>query len=156
MTEFIRGFRGEYQFMSNFMYVPVEYDGVIYPTNEHAFQAAKFADREYRAVIKAAKSPEEAKSLGKTRKYPLRDGWDDGLAVQVMSYINAQKFRKPKYRDLLLDTGEAILVETNRWNDDIWGDSTNTSTPGRNQLGIILMAIREALQAEEDEYLAEG
>jgi len=148
MTEFIRGFKDDYRFLSNFIYCDVEYDGVVYPTNEHAFQAAKFNDLDWRDVIKNAKSPGDAKALGRSRDFPMRDGWDAGVAVQVMSYINAQKYRVPKYRELLLATGDAVLVETNHWGDDTWGDSTTTSAPGKNQLGLILMTIRSALQAE--------
>lgn len=147
MTTYIRGFKDEYRFMSNFIYCTVEYDGVEYPTNEHAFQAAKFDDLEYREVIREAETPGDAKKLGRTRDFPMREGWDEGVAVQVMSYINAQKYSKPKYRNLLLETGDAVLVETNHWGDDTWGDSTTTDKPGKNQLGIILMSIRSALQA---------
>ena len=37
----ITRFHGEYRFLSNFYPVKVEYDGVQYPTVEHAYQAAK-------------------------------------------------------------------------------------------------------------------
>ena len=37
----IRSFTGEYRFLSNFFPSPVEFEGLVFPTVEHAFQAAK-------------------------------------------------------------------------------------------------------------------
>ncbi len=148
MTTFINGFFEEYRFLSNFWYAEVEYDGVIYPTTEHAFQAAKFDDLEYREEIRKAVSPGASKKLGQTREYPLREGWNEGLAAQVMGELCAKKFANhPELKKKLLATGDAILTETNHWGDDTWGNSTTTEAPGRNQLGIILMAVRSALRA---------
>lgn len=148
MTDFIRGFFDEYRFLSNFWFAEVEYDDVVYPTNEHAFQAAKFDDLAFRKVIQTAQSPGAAKRIGATREYPLREGWDAGVAVQVMGELNAQKYANhPELKKQLLTTGDAILVETNHWGDDTWGDSTTTATPGKNQLGLILMTVRAALRA---------
>lgn len=41
MPEKIRSFTGTHRFLSNFHPAPVLLDGVVYPTVEHAFQAAK-------------------------------------------------------------------------------------------------------------------
>lgn len=147
MVDYIRGFFKEYRFLSNFYDGPVTYEGEIYPTVEHAFQAAKFDDLSYRETIRNAETPGQSKRLGRTRDYPLRESWDSGLAVRVMGELVLDKFvSNPELGKKLLATGDAILVETNDWGDDIWGDSTTTDTPGRNQLGIILMNVRSALQ----------
>ena len=50
-----------------------------------------------------------------------------------------------EYGELLLATGDAKLVEHTD-NDDYWGDGGDGS--GRNELGRILMAVRDALRAE--------
>lgn len=147
MVDYIRGFFKEHRFLSNFYDSPVTYDGEIYPTVEHAFQAAKFDDLSYRETIRNAGTPGQSKRFGRTRDYPLREGWDSGLAVRVMGELVLDKFvSNPELGKRLLATGDAILVETNDWGDDIWGDSTTTDKPGRNQLGIILMNVRSALQ----------
>ena len=39
--ESINSFSGAYAFLSNFEPAPIYYDGLSYPTVEHAFQAAK-------------------------------------------------------------------------------------------------------------------
>jgi ribA/ribD-fused uncharacterized protein len=147
MVDYIRGFFEEHRFLSNFFASPVTYDDEVYSTVEHAFQAAKFDDLDYRETIRNAGSPGQSKRLGRTRDYPLREGWDSGLAVRVMAELVLDKFvSNPELGKRLLATGDAILVETNDWGDDIWGDSTTTDKPGRNQLGIILMNVRAALQ----------
>jgi ribA/ribD-fused uncharacterized protein len=151
MTEAIRGFFGEYRFLSNFTISEVEFEGVRYSTVEHAFQAAKFDDVAYREIIRSAPTPGRAKRLGATRNYPLREGWADGLAMTVMAELVAKKFVGNEHlKKRLLATGNAPLVETNDWGDDTWGDSTTTETPGRNQLGIILTAVRETLRTAEE------
>lgn len=150
MNKTVRGFDKEYRFLSNFTISDVQYDGVVYATVEHAFQAAKFEDLDYRETIRSAATPGAAKRLGRTRDYPLREGWADGLAIAVMAELVANKFSSnPHLKAKLLATDDAVLVETNNWGDDIWGDSTTTNTPGKNQLGIILMAVRASLRAAE-------
>lgn len=150
MTEAIRGFFGEHRFLSNFSISEVEFDGVRYSTVEHAFQAAKFDNLAYRETIRSAPTPGRAKRLGATRAYPLREGWSTGLSLTVMAELVAKKFTGNGHlKKLLLATGDAPLVETNDWGDDTWGDSTTTETPGRNQLGIILITVRESLRAAE-------
>ena len=40
-TAKIGEFDGKFRFLSNFYPSPIFYDGILYPTVEHAFQAAK-------------------------------------------------------------------------------------------------------------------
>jgi hypothetical protein len=54
----------------------------------------------------------------------------------------AQKFSYPYYRDLLLATGDAELIEGNVWNDVFWGVCNGI---GKNWLGKLLMQVREVL-----------
>ena len=39
--DWIPEFSGKYNFLSNFSNSPIKYEGIVYPTVEHAFQAAK-------------------------------------------------------------------------------------------------------------------
>lgn len=146
MTEYIRGFKNEHRFLSNFWPAEVEFEGKKYPTVEHAYQAAKFEHNGYRKVIRKAETPGIAKKLGSTRAYPIHADWNEGRAIAVMSDLLAQKFSDPELAKRLLDTDDAVLVETNSWGDDTWGDSTTTDEPGRNQLGILLMSVRASLR----------
>jgi len=59
------------------------------------------------------------------------------------------KFRQhDELRALLLATNDAILVEHTE-NDDFWGDGGDGS--GRNELGRVLMAVREVLRSEHED-----
>ena len=45
----------------------------------------------------------------------------------------------------LLATNDEYLIEGNTWGDRFWG---TVNGEGRNQLGIILMQVRDELRAE--------
>jgi hypothetical protein len=68
------------------------------------------------------------------------------VKIGVMREAVEAKFRQhEELRALLLGTGDAQLIEHTE-NDDFWGDGGDGS--GRNELGRILMAIRDALRRE--------
>jgi len=135
----IKGFFGEYRWLSNFWYSSVEYDGLIYPTVEHAYQAAKtysIADRE---IIKQANAPSDAKRLGKRVK--IRDDWHL-VKIDVMKDLLRKKFTLPALREKLLATGDSPLEEANTWGDTFWGTCEGL---GQNKLGELLMEVRNEL-----------
>lgn len=135
-------FDGEYAFLSNFYNSPFEYDGIIYPTNEHFFQAMKTSNREERERIAAAATPGKAKYLGRSVK--LRADWDTAR-VMVMKLGLYLKFTTSlELRDKLIATGDSELIEGNTWNDTYWGVCNNI---GHNMLGKCLMELREFLQS---------
>lgn len=57
-------FEGEYRFLSNFYPQPVIFEGMLFPSVEHAYQAAKTLDWDHRERIRALRSPSMAKSAG--------------------------------------------------------------------------------------------
>lgn len=136
----ILGFHGDFRFLSNFHYVRVTLDGVTYPTVEHAYQAAKTLDTAMRESIRLARTPGVAKRLG--RAVVLRPGWDE-MKLQVMHDLQVEKYSHPELADLLMWTGDRYLEETNVWKDRFWGVYEGR---GKNNLGIILMRIREWLK----------
>lgn len=75
MPSIIASFDGEHEFLSNFYPAPVVLDRLTFPTVEHAFQAAKTDDRVEKLAIRQAKTPGQAKRLG--RKVTLIDYWGD-------------------------------------------------------------------------------
>lgn len=134
----IRSFWGEFRFLSNFFPDPVEMDGVIYPTVEHAYQAAKTRDRKERSQIQKAETPGHAKKMGGRVK--LRKDWESSK-IGIMESLVLQKFQS--YSDLgdqLLATGDRTIVEENDWNDTFWGVCDGQ---GSNHLGKILMRVQE-------------
>lgn len=142
----IEQFRGEYFFLSNFYEAPVYYNGLLYYNNEAAFQAQKVLDREIQKQF-TNYAPRVAKARGK--KVQLRDDWEDVKYV-TMYDICLQKFiQNPDIRQKLIDTGDALLVEGNMWNDTTWGVSLRTGN-GKNWLGIILMDVRTIMRNLDD------
>lgn len=149
-------FSGAYAALSNFARIPVtlssqlEQREITYPTAEHAFNAAKTLDPAKRADILAARTPRQAKLLG--RQAVLRPGWDDAIRYKAMRAIIAAKFThdSPAGR-VLLRTGDALLVEGNMWHDQHWGDCrcgrNSCREPGANWLGRMLMEHRTELTA---------
>lgn len=121
------------------------YDNEFFQTPEHAYQAAKTLVPEERETIKKAETPRAARNLG--QKVTLREDWDD-IKLEVMSDITWDKFtRHTELKDRLLATGKALLIEGNTWGDKFWG---MCGGEGENNLGKILMQVRESLNVPSD------
>lgn len=142
MVEVIKKFSGEYEFLSNFADTLICDDaGIYYTTVEAAFQAAKTNDLELRRRM-ARFEPKDAKRFG--RKVDLRSDWD-GVKDEIMYQLVKKKFSDNSfgYRDKLLATRDAELIEGNTWNDRYWGVCRGE---GKNKLGQILMRVREEIR----------
>lgn len=136
-------FDGEYEFLSNFYYSPIKFEGIEYPTVEHYFQAMKSLSQEEREKIALCETPGRAKRMG--RKVNLRPDWEEvkesymyiGLGLKFATYSDL--------RQKLVDTYPEYLCEGTTWHDNIWG---NCSCPrciniqGQNKLGKLLMKVR--------------
>lgn len=160
--ESIDKFFGEYRWLSNFHLCSIEYEGIIYPSTEHAYQAAKSNDPEIRKQCLEMNCKEVkrwGRSLGDEILYVDKQGahmklskdWDTGPTwgqkrVRVMYDINLYKYKNhPELKKKLLATGDAQLIEGNTWGDKFWG----VCNGGANMLGKILMLIREELKNEK-------
>jgi ribA/ribD-fused uncharacterized protein len=138
----IESFEGEYAFLSNFWPSPIDVDRTTYPTVEHAYQAAKADNRPERERIAALPTPGAAKRAG--RKVTLRPDWEE-IKLDLMEDLVRRKFADPVLAERLLATGDEELVEGNTWNDRFWGVCRGE---GRNELGRILMRVREELRTK--------
>ena len=137
----IAEFQGDYRFLSNFYPATVEFEGITYPTVEHAYQSAKTLDLNDRKRIAALPTPSDAKREG--RKLKLREDWER-VKFDVMERCVRYKFtHDAELRAKLLATGDAILEEGNNWGDQVWGVVNGV---GENRLGKILMKVREELR----------
>lgn len=141
-------FDDKYAFLSNFYSSPIAPfdDGIIYPTVEHAFQAYKTTDINKRKEIAAQPTPGKAKRLG--RSVDMRPGWRD-IRKDIMYICLKDKFSESSLRERLLATGDAELIEGNTWHDNLWGDCycpKCQNIPGENNLGKLLMKIREEIK----------
>ncbi len=142
----INSFTGKYKFLSNFVYSPFTFNGSIWATVEHYFQAMKTNNSTYLEMIRLARCPSVAKQIG--RKVILRSDWEQ-VKVKVMRRAVYSKFSQiSSMKEKLLGTENILLIEGNTWHDNIWGDckcEKCKDTLGQNLLGKILMEVREEL-----------
>jgi ribA/ribD-fused uncharacterized protein len=129
--------------LSNFSAHSIRYEGVLYPTVEHAYHAQKFTDQAIVDEIMAAGSPLEAYSVAQRYKAARKQDWDE-IKVSVLYELVREKVRQhSEVREALLATADEEIVEVNP-NDDFWGNGKDGN--GQNQMGKILMKIREELR----------
>ena len=165
----IKGFDGEYAFLSNFYEHPMAIDVDVYddnmkadmplanmevyfPTSEHAFHAFKTLD-DWRILKQSEVSkfldftkyetPGKAKRAGKS--VDMNVALWNAVRTDVMRFVLKCKFKNAELRKKLLDTGDAYLEETNTWGDKYWGVCNGE---GDNHLGKLLMEIRDNLRKE--------
>ncbi|MFI6860941.1 NADAR family protein [Streptomyces sp. NPDC050421] len=138
---------------------PFTVDGVRYASAEHWMMAGKarlFGDAEAAERAVAAKSPAEAKKVGRLVRAFDGTVWEReryGLVVAG----SVHKFgQNPDLGGFLLGTGDRVLVEASPM-DRIWGiglaaDDPRAEDPatwrGLNLLGFALMEARAALRDE--------
>jgi ribA/ribD-fused uncharacterized protein len=130
-----------------------------YPTAEHWMMAQKallFADHAIHARILQAKSPSEAKSLGREVRHFDEATWKKHC-YDIVVCGNFHKFSQhPDLRKFLQDTGNRVLVEASPV-DRVWGiglaaGDERARNPrrwrGQNLLGFALMDVRERIGKE--------
>jgi ribA/ribD-fused uncharacterized protein len=140
MNKVIAKFAGDYDFLSNFYYSPLEYNSIEYPTAEHAYQAQKTLDEVKRQNIAKLPSAGLAKSAG--RKLKIRPDWEN-VKISVMEDILRIKFKKGTgLAERLKQTSPAFIEEGNTWGDKYWGKCNGA---GLNMLGRLLMRVRYSL-----------
>eukprot|EP00439_Symbiodinium_sp_Y106_P015034 s4244_g2.t1 len=144
----VERFQGPYKFLSNFFWSQLDYEGLCYPSVEHAFQAAKLRRNEERLAwgFTGSVSFGEAKRLG--RQVPLREDWKE-IREEVMASCLSAKFSDPSLREKLLRTGNRELIDGHSGSPDlIWGYHI-PSQKGENRLGLLLMDLRSKLRSPE-------
>jgi len=142
---------------SNFHPSVFTVDGQTFQTAEQYImyrKAMTFGDEASAEQILAARDPGECKKFGRHVR-PYDDAvWSavrDDVAFDACFHKFAQN---PPLRDVLLSTGDALLVEASP-TDAIWGIGfSEQDAPahrhqwGQNLLGLALMRVRNALREE--------
>jgi len=114
----------------------------LYPTSEHAYQAAKIEERAGRHSFTLDGSlgqsgPMVAKMKGK--HVHMRPSWDSEKKNFMAMIVSSKFARDPKIARDLVDTKDATIVEGHT-GDTYWGGK-------RNHLGNILMNVRVECRA---------
>lgn len=132
----------------NFASFQVEWRGRLWPTSEHAYQAAHFFDTapDLAEVIFNVRSAHEAFKIAKANGGKAPENWED-IKEEIMLDICRNKLRQHEYvQQKLLETGEAPIVEDSP-TDSFWGWGADRK--GRNALGRIWMRLRDELRSGE-------
>lgn len=141
----IKGFFGEYRWLSNFHECKIKFRELDFNCSEAAYMYAKLeVDNNFEQYnsMKDLK-PWEVKKWGRSVK--LREDWEE-IKFTVMRNILYDKFtRNLDLKEKLIATGDKYLEESNNWRDTCWGFDINLKK-GENNLGKILMEIRSEIQ----------
>ena len=147
-----------HEWLSNFWNAPFEYKGHTFFCNEQAFmweKAVLFGDKVMEEKILVAKTPAEAKKLGRKVTPFDKEKWDS-VRYQVMLDINYAKYSQVEdCKNRLLDPmfDGHMFVEASP-TDRIWGIGMSVSNPnidnpanwrGRNLLGKVITEVRNRL-----------
>ena len=116
----------------------IEYNGIIYPSTENAYQAQKTLFNKERLYISEL-TPRKSKTY--SRKLDIRSDWDN-IKYYIMRDLIELKFKHEYLMNMLILTGDEMIVEGNTWNDKYWGVCLKTNI-GQNNLGKLLMLERD-------------
>jgi ribA/ribD-fused uncharacterized protein len=156
----INSFTGRWSFLSNFYPCKIVHQGITYPSTEHYYVAMKVKDdqmingqfypaADVRELVARVSTPGQVKRFGRTLK--VRKDWDN-VKLGFMEWCLREKFKDVKLQEMLLQTGDEELVESNYWHDNVWGICTceKCGNKGENHLGKLLMKIRSEIRGEQN------
>lgn len=146
---FYRSNEKPYGAFSNLFKSPITFEGKIYPTAEHAYQAGKAQKPKVRDWILAAPSPAlAAMAAHGLYTWDVVPNWNE-IKFDRMRRVLAAKFTQhPHLKKLLVETGDKRLIEagtTNNAVNRLWGEVNGV---GQNMLGVMLMELRQKLRAK--------
>ena len=144
---FYRANERPYGAFSNLYKRPMEFDGVTYPTSEHAYQAGKARKPVVRDWLMSAPSPALLAMAAHGLYYwDISPGWSTTKFDRMKRVLIAKFTQHVDLKELLLSTGERTLIETATVDNEVnrlWGE---VNGEGRNMLGTLLMEVRSQLR----------
>lgn len=147
---FYRANERPYGGFSNLFRCEVKFEGVVYPTSEHAYQAGKPRKDAVREWLLAAPSPSLLAMAAHGLYYwDIAPGWSTNKIDRMRGVLRAKFTQHPELKELLLSTGNIRLVESATVDNEVnrfWGEVNGV---GRNTLGSMLMELREELRTEQ-------
>ncbi|MFH1814400.1 MAG: NADAR family protein [Pseudomonadota bacterium] len=148
MTEirFYRANEKPYGMFSNLFKREIEFEGEVFQTAEHAYQAGKAAKPEVRKWLMDAPSPSLlAMAAHGLYVWDITPNWAKIKFDRMKRILVAKYTQHDDLKALLLDTGDARLVESATVDNAVnrlWGEVNGV---GQNKLGQLLMEVRSEL-----------
>ena len=139
-------FLGGWYVFDSFAPFQVEWRGKLYPTAEHAYQAAHFIDTnpELAEKVRLATSPRDASDFANSNSEHDDPDWKD-KKLAIMEEIVRCKLKQHAYvRQILIESGAKHIIEMND-EDAFWGWGKDQN--GENQLGQIWMKLRSEIMS---------
>jgi ribA/ribD-fused uncharacterized protein len=151
---FYRASERPYGVFSNLYRRPVDFEGQVYPTAEHAYQAGKARDPKVRAWLLAAPSPALlAMAAHGLFSWDIAPGWSQGRRDRMRAVVLAKFCQHADLAEILIGTGDARIVEAATVDNEVnrrWGE---VNGKGLNLLGLILMEVRADLMGKRPEKI---
>jgi ribA/ribD-fused uncharacterized protein len=152
---FYRASEKPYGAFSNLYRRPIEFEGDVFATSEHAYQAGKARKPEVRRWLMQAPSPALLAMAAHGLYYwDVAPGWSKTKFDRMRRVLAAKFTQHNDLRELLLSTGEARLVESATVDNEVnrlWGEVNGV---GQNMLGTLLMELRQELRQPTDRLVA--
>jgi ribA/ribD-fused uncharacterized protein len=137
----IKFYTPEFYVFNNFSAHAIEFRGKLYPTCEHAYQAAKCTDPQGQEAIRNARSPLQAKKLTNEVYKAARDpDWGNKKVAVVEEILRVKFAQHPEAQQALRESGSEDIVEDSP-TDYFWGVGADGS--GQNMLGKLWMKLRD-------------
>ncbi len=146
---FYRSNEKPYGPLSNLYKCAVAFEGRIFPTSEHAYQAGKARKETVREWVLSAPSPAlVAMAAHGLYTWDIAPNWSKNKFDRMRGVLYAKFTQHPELKELLLSTGNKRLVEVATVDNDVnrlWGE---VNGKGKNMLGVLLMELRDRLRTE--------
>lgn len=154
---FYRASEKPYGAFSNLYKRAIEFEGEVFPTAEHAYQAGKARKPAVREWLMAAPSPSLlAMAAHGLYVWDIASDWSK-IKFDRMKRILVAKFAQhDDLKALLLGTGDARLVESATVDNAVnrlWGEVNGV---GQNKLGQLLMEVRAEIRQVQEEEDSKG
>jgi ribA/ribD-fused uncharacterized protein len=134
---------------SNLYPRPIEFEGEVYPTSEHAYQAGKAVKKSVRDWILSAPTPAlAAMAAHGLYSWDIVPNWAEVKFDRMRAVLRAKFDQHEDLKELLIATGTARLVERGTVNNAVnrlWGEVNGR---GENTLGKMLMELRAQYQLD--------
>ena len=146
---FYRASEKPYGAFSNLYRREITFEGEVFPTNEHAYQAGKARKPEVRAWLMSAPTPSLLAMAAHGLYYwDIVPGWSKIKFDRMRLALRAKFTQHEDLLELLLATGDARLIESATVDNAVnrlWGEVDGR---GKNMLGTMLMELRTELRAD--------
>lgn len=135
----------EYEWLSNMYPAPFKNEaGIKFVSSEHYYMWCKADNKDDANRVLNVGNSWAAKKIGNTVK--LRADWHTYRLVAMKKALRLKFTQNQELKDKLLATGDVELIEYAPWGDIYWG--VDKSKKGQNNLGKLLMELREELKNE--------